>query len=150
MSKRILVGSRAFFGGYKDFRSKDYDYLELVKNPIGFMWRREQSIRGVCTFVYKLEPVADMVQRTLDRGDALLIGKFLVPEVADAIGASVSDVLPLASLIPALDEKHKYLEVIFNAIKQNGSFTLTDKQRMDAYKVYNESRQPNSNKSSTM
>ena len=64
MNKKILVGSRAFFDGCEGFRSKDRDYLELVENPTGFKWRREQSLRGVCTFSYKLEPVADMVRRS--------------------------------------------------------------------------------------
>ena len=91
--KRILVGSRAFFSGMDGFRSKDHDYLELVENPTAFKWRREQSLRGVCTFQFKKEPPADMVRRTLDCGDALLVGKFLVPEVAQAIGATVVDIL---------------------------------------------------------
>lgn len=91
MNKKILVGSRAFFDGCEGFRSKDRDYLELVENPTGFKWRREQSLRGVCTFSYKLEPVADMVRRTLESGDALLVGKFLVSEVAETIGATVAE-----------------------------------------------------------
>lgn len=141
MSKKILVGSRAFFGGCEGFRSKDRDYLELLENPRGFSWRREQSLRGVCTFSYKLEPVADMVRRTLESGDALLVGKFLVPEVADAIGATVKDILPLEGLLPKLDKKHEYIAAIFNAVKQNGSFVLTDEQRAVAYEIYKQARE---------
>lgn len=141
MTKKILVGSRAFFDGCEGFRSKDRDYLELVENPKKFTWRHELSLRGVCTFQYKLEPVTDMVKRTLNKGDALLVGKFLVPEVAEAIGATVEDIMPLESLLPKLDEKHKYVEVIFNAVKQNGFFVLTEKQRMEAYEVYKEARE---------
>ena len=139
--KRILVGSRAFFSGMDGFRSKDHDYLELVENPTTFKWRREQSLRETCTFRFKKEPAAQMVQRTLDSGEALLVGKFLVPEVAQAIGATVSDILPLETLLSKLDDRHRYVAVIFDAIRQNGSFELTDEQRAAAYEVYRQARQ---------
>lgn len=140
--KRITVGSRAFFSGISGFESKDRDYLELVENPTGFNWRHECSLRGICIFRYKKESAAQMVQRTLDCGDPLLVGKFLVPEVAEAIGATVEDILPLEALLDKLDEKHKYLAAIFEAVKQNGGFSLTDEQREAAYEVYREARQP--------
>ncbi len=139
--KKILVGSRAFFGGISGFKSSDCDYLELIENPTAFQWRREQSLRGTCTFQFRKEPAARMVQRTLDNGEALLVGKFLVPEVAQTIGATVSDILPLEPLLSKLDDRHKYVAVIFDAIKQNGSFELTDEQRASAYEVYRQARQ---------
>jgi len=140
--KRILVGSRAFFSGIDGFKSKDHDYLELVENPTTFKWRREQSLRGTCIFQFKKEPVAQMVQRTLDCGDPFVACKFVVPEVAQAIGATVNDILPLEALLSKLDDKHQYVAVIFDAIKQNGSFELTDEQRAAAYEVYRQARQP--------
>ena len=133
---KILVGSRAFFNGMKGFQSKDRDYLVLVEQPQGFNWRREQSVRGICTFEYKKDTPAAMIAKTLEMGDALLIGKFLVPEVAQAIGATVQDILPLESLLPKLDAKHQYEAVIFDAIKTNGTFTLTDRQRQEAFRQY--------------
>ncbi len=139
--KRILVGSRAFFSGMEGFKSKDSDYLELVENPTTFKWRREQSLRGTCTFQFKHEPVGQMVQRTLDCGEALLVGKFLVPEVAQAIGATVADILPLEPLLSKLDDRHQYVAVIFEAAKQNGCFELTNEQRAAAYEVYRQARQ---------
>lgn len=139
----ILVGSRAFFSGYKDFKSKDYDYLELIENPIGFEWRHEQSLRGVCTLRHKKETIKKMVKRTIKSNDPLLIGKFLVPEVATILGAKVSDIKPLEKLLPKLDKQHEYLTVIFNAIKQNNSFTLSKEQLDEAYKVYKAAREKN-------
>lgn len=133
---KILVGSRAFFSGMDGFNSKDRDYLILTEQPHGFRWRREQSLRGVCTFEYKRDTAATMVAETLQSGDALLIGKFLVPEVAQAINATVEDILPLETLLPKLDDKHRYEAIIFNAIKANGTFTLTEEQRQAAFKVY--------------
>ena len=138
--KRMIVGSRAFFSGIDGFKSKDHDYLELVENPTTFKWRREQSLRGTCVFQFKKEPVARMVQRTLDCGEALLVGKFLVPEVAQAIGATVVDILPLETLLSKLDDRHQYVAVIFEAVKQNDSFELTDEQRAAAYEVYRQAR----------
>ncbi len=138
--KQILVGSRAFFSGMKGFQSKDRDFLILVEKPQGFNWRREQSVRGICTFEYKLGTPAEMVAKTLEVGAPLLIGKFLVPEVADVLGATVDDILPLETLLPKLDDKHQYEAVIFNAIKTNGSFTLTEEQRKEAFKVYKAAR----------
>lgn len=142
MNERILVGSRAFFGSIDGFQSKDTDYLELVDETNGFQWRRECSARGLCVFQYKRESAARMVRRTLDHGDALLVGKFLVPEVAQAIGATVADILPLETLLPKLDEKHKYVAVIFEAVRLNGSFELTDEQRAAAYEAYRKARRP--------
>lgn len=142
---KILVGSRAFFDGMKGFQSKDRDFLVLVEKPQGFNWRREQSVRGICTFEYKLGTPAEMVAKTLEVGDPLLIGKFLVPEVADVLGTTVEDILPLETLLPKLDDKHQYEAVIFNAIKANGAFTLTDEQRKEAFHVYQAARKSDNN-----
>lgn len=133
---KILVGSRAFFDGIDGFHSKDRDYLILVEQPQNFNWRREQNLRGMCLFEYKKDTPTAMIAKTMEVGDALLIGKFLVPEVAQAIGATVEDILPLESLLPKLDAKHQYEAVIFEAIKTNGTFTLTDRQRQEAFRQY--------------
>lgn len=140
---KILVGSRAFFSGIEGFKSKDTDFLVLVDNPTDFQWRREQSLRGVCTFYYKKETPTQMIQRTLEADDPLLIGKFLVPEVAKAIGATVDDILPLEPLLDKLDDKHKYEALIFNAYKANGKFSLTAKQCKQAFNAYQQARKEN-------
>ena len=145
MSKH-LVGSRAFFSGMEGFHSKDHDFLILVDQPKGFTWRREQSMRGVCTFEYKKDTPAAMVAKTIEKGDAMLIGKFLVPEVAQAIGATIEDIKPLEVLLPKLDDKHKYEESIFNAYISNGDFTLTDEQRKRAFSIYQEARKKDNEK----
>lgn len=140
MDKQFTVGSRAFFSDMPDFRSKDSDILVLMDEPAGFQWRREQQLRGVSTFRYKREPIAQMIQRTLDADDPLMVGKFLVPEVAAELGASVADILPLQPLVAKLDDKHMYYAVIFDAYQANGSFTLTQEQRDEAYTEYRKAR----------
>lgn len=144
--KKYVVGSRAFFSGMEGFRSKDKDYLVLEGNPIGYNWRREQSLRGICTFYYKRLPVEQLVQRCLGMRDALQLGKFLVPEVAAALEMTIEDIRPLETLLPLLDTKHRYYEIIFRAYIANGSFTLTEAQRLEAYKSYTESRERKDNK----
>lgn len=142
MDKQFTVGSRAFFSDMSDFHPKDSDILVLTDELAGFQWRREQQLRGVSTFRYKREPLAQMIQRTIDADDPLLVGKFLVPEVAAELGASVADILPLQPLVARLDDKHKYYAVIFDAYQANGAFTLTQDQRDEAYQLYAEARKP--------
>lgn len=146
MKQRFLVGSRAFFAGLDGFQSKDRDYLELVDEPHGFDYRRERSQRGTCLFEYKREPARQMIERALQNGGAIQLGKFLVPEVASAIGLTIDDLQQLAPLVERLDNKHKYQAVIFNAYLANGSFTLTDEQRQEAYVAYTKARKKEGNK----
>ena len=140
MEDRILVGSNAFFGNMPDFRKHDTDFVVFVDADGSFDWRKELSMRGVCTFTYVREPIGVMIQKTLESGDALLVGKFLVPEVAQVLGATVADVLPLEVLLEGLDDKHAYIGEIFSAVKANGSFELTPEQLAQAYEVYKSAR----------
>ena len=136
MSKnRFIVGSRAFFRQMKDFMPTNRNYLELIEDPSfeGFI---EKSLRGTNNYYYKKEDPSVMIQRTIEANRPIMVGKFLVPEVAEALGLTVEDILPLAPLIEKLDKKQEYLQIIFNAYKANNSFTLTDEQREEAYLAY--------------
>ena len=134
--KKILVGSNAFFKDVKDFKSKDKDYVIFIDNPEDFKIRKEICLRGTDTFYYKRLSPSEMIDYTLKTNDPLLIGKFLVPEVAEELNLSVNDILPLEPLLSKLDEKHQYQAVIFNYIKTNNSFTLTNEQLDEVYQVY--------------
>lgn len=137
----ILVGSNAFFKDMPDFRSKDRDYLILVDEPTDFKVRKEVNLRGVDRFYYKRCTVREMVDYVLEKGDALLVGKFLVPDVAMELNVTVEDILPLEPLLGKLDEEHQYQRIIFDAIRENDSFDLTDEQRNAAYECYKNSRE---------
>lgn len=137
---KILVGSRAFFSDIDGFKSKDRDYVEFVENPHDYKYRKEYSMRGICNFLYKKQDVKSLVEKTIESGDALAVGKFLVPEVARELNAGVQDILPLEPLLDKLDKKHQYERVIFDAIKENGSFEITEEQRKKAYEVYCDAR----------
>lgn len=144
--EKIVVGSKAFFGSIEGFEGKDSDYIELIEEPQGFKWRREIRMRGIDTFQYKKESPAEMVRRTVESNDPLLIGKFLVPEFAAAIGATPQDLAPLEPMLERLDDKHRYVAYIFRAVMQNGSFSLTNEQRREAYRIYTEARQERKHK----
>ena len=134
--KKILVGSNAFFKDFKGFKSKDKDYLVFIDNPVDFKIRKEIYLRGIDMFYYKRLSPIEMINYTLETNNPLLIGKFLVPEVAEELKLSVTDILPLEPMLSKLDEQHQYQVIIFNHIKNNNSFILTEEQLEEAYQFY--------------
>jgi hypothetical protein len=44
----------------------------------------------------------------------------------------------LRPLAEKLDDKHLYEKVIYDAYIENGCWGLTDEQRAEAYRIYNE------------
>lgn len=143
--ERILIGSRAFFGGYDDFCNDYNRYLEMVDN-IKSPLREEMLLRGVYTVKYKKESGKKLISKSLETGDPVSIAKFLVPEVAKAIKVKVSDLQPLECLLPKLDKKHQYIATLYQAVKENGGFDITQEQRDAAYEVYKAARVANENK----
>ncbi len=134
--KKILVGSNVFFKDFKGFKSKDKDYLVFIDNPLDFKKRKEIYLRGIDMFYYKRLSPIEMINYTLETNNPLLIGKFLVPEVAEELKLSVTDILPLEPMLSKLDEQHQYQVIIFNHIKNNNSFILTEEQLDEAYQFY--------------
>ena len=68
-------------------------------------------------------------------------GKFLVPEFARELGMDIDDLERLRPLSEKLDEKHLYEKVIYDAYIENGCWGLTDEQRIEAYRIYNECKE---------
>ncbi len=140
MVRKILVGSRHFFWKIAGYKSKDSDYVYIVGQGKGFEYIMQVADGSICRFEVVKRPVPEMIAYTLRSGDPLQIGKFLVPEFAEAIGATVEDIAPLEPLLDKLDAKHAYEAYIFRAVQGNGTFTLTDEQRKEAYRIYTEAR----------
>ena len=139
MSK-FLMGSTYFFSCYEDFHSKDIDELELVGTD-NFKWYRQLSGQGKCLFQFvKQNNVDDYINFALKSELGMVIGKFLIPEFCNEIGMTMADLPKLQPLLKRLDDKHMYEEIIYNSYIENGSFTLTDKQRARAYESYKKSR----------
>ena len=139
MSK-YLIGSQYFFSCYSDFVSKDLDELEIGENA-DFSQVRQITGQGKCLFQLKKHLSKEgYINWALKSQIGMVVGKFLVPEFCEAIGLGVEDLPRLKVLIERLDDKHKYEEIIYNSYIENGSFTLTDNQRLDAYESYKNSR----------
>lgn len=139
MSK-ILIGSRYFFSCYDDFVSKDIDELEIIETS-DFGYLRQLTGQGKCLFQLKKQPSKEnYIEYALKSNIGMVVGKFLIPEFCEAIGFTIEDLPQLKPLIDKLDDKHKYEEIIFNSYVENESFTLTEEQRLRAYRSYRESR----------
>ena len=137
---KILIGSQYFFSCYDDFMSKDIDELQIVDTN-EFSQMRQITGMGKCLFQLKRhQSKEDYIAWALQSNIGMVIGKFLIPEFCEAIGFTIEDLPRLVSLLIKLDDKHKYEEIIFNSYLENGSFTLTDEQREQAYKSYKNSR----------
>lgn len=139
MSK-FLIGSQYFFSCYEDFKGKDIDEVEIIETK-DFKYVRQLTGQGKCLFqLKKYSSKEEYINYALQSNLGMVVGKFLVPEFCEAIGFGVEDLPRLRGLIEILDDKHKYEEIIYDAYIKNGSFTLTEKQRDEAYNSYKESR----------
>ena len=137
---KILIGSQYFFSCYDDFKSKDIDELQII-DTTEFAQMRQITGQGKCLFQMKKHPsTEDYINWALQSKLGMVIGKFLVPEFCAAINFSVEDLKRLSPLLPKLDDKHKYEEIIFNSYIENGVFTLTQEQRDLAYQSYKMTR----------
>lgn len=133
---RFLVGSRAFFSGLEGFSSDNRNFVKLVTNSAPLRIESKLSVHG--NIVYRLlrEPASVMVQKAVESGNGLLLGNFLVPAFAKEIGLTIDDLKKLQPLLSALGNRHSYQAVIYNCYLTNGSFSLTNEQRTEAYKTY--------------
>lgn len=148
MEKKITIGSSAFFNGMPDFRPKDTDTLVLTDNPKGFTNYRQSSMSGRCVMEWVVKPKADFIAYALrEKASGLEFGKFIVPEVIEELGLTLDDLKTLyAHYEGRIDAKHEYQRIICKAYMDNGAFALTDAQRDEAYKSYQEARKVEQNK----
>ena len=136
----MLVGSNVFFKDIEGFTSKDTDILEFVDNPTDFKNVRQFKFPNKCVFQWRKMPIDELIDVTLFRNFPMEIGKFLVPEFIKEFKLSIDDLKKLEPIVAKLDDKHKYEEVIFRAYLKNKDFTLTNEQREEAFRIYNNSR----------
>lgn len=128
----ILVGSSYFFSCYPEFTPKDQDWVELVKDP--------KEFKNVMQISGKFCLLLMFVEYTLANDPAMMLGKFLVPEVCEKIGFGIEDLKKLEPVSFRLDPKHQYEKVIFDAYLENKKFELTPEQRLQAYEIYKKAR----------
>lgn len=95
----ILVGSSYFFSCYPEFTPKDQDWVELVKDPKEF--KNVMQISGkFCLFRWRLMTPDEFVEYTLANDPAMMLGKFLVPEVCEKIGFGIEDLKKIRASEP--------------------------------------------------
>lgn len=140
MENFILVGSAAFFGDMEGFSPKDRDYVLLVDEPSGFSYVR-QTHSSYCLFEWRRMTPQGFVDYALLNGPAMQLGKFLVPEFAEAIGLTMDDLRKLRPLAESLDAKHGYERVIYDSYMANGRMELTAEQLSSAYGEYRKERE---------
>ena len=144
MRTEYTVGSNAFFAGMDGFVPKDNDCLILVDDAsecgIPFKTHSEMRLKGNCYFFYKRLSKDEMIDNCIKSKDPIVVGKFLVPSVARDLGLTIDDLRRLGNTISLLDDRHKYEDFIFRAYLENDDFILTDKQRTEAFSIYNNNR----------
>lgn len=144
MNINFIIGSKAFFGDLKDYKSKDEDLLVIddkIESSKGILHCNLDKNKDVfiCGNLSKTEFLND----TVISNYPLKVGKFLVPKFAEYIKLTINELKSLEFLFNKLDSKHKYEKLIFDYYIENGSFTLTDKQLNKVYKVYIKNRNYN-------
>ena len=138
--KEFKIGSSVFFDMYDDYKSKDIDLLDLTDAPLFGKPMMNMKLKEKDIFFMPLESKDAMIDKTLESGVSMRVGKFLVPEFAEYIGLTIDDLKKLDSMFEELDEKHQYEVLIYNSYIDNNGFFLTDEQRDEAYRAYKEAR----------
>lgn len=64
----------------------------------------------------------------------------LIPAIQQYFNFTLDDIKFIEEFIPLLDDKHKYLGIIYNGYKENNKFELSKKQLNAAYESYKKSR----------
>lgn len=139
--KRYIVGSKYFFDKYPDYESKDTDYL-IIEDPPFMPYKHMMVIRGQGTdeFRYKPKSADEFIDYTLELNVPMVIGKFLVKEFCEDFGITIDHIKKLKPLVDQMDDKHLYVQYIYNVFMNNNRFDLTDEERDEAYKLYKEAK----------
>lgn len=140
---KYIVGSKYFFGNYPDYQSKDTDMLIIEGRPNPqFPYKHMMIIRGQGKdmFFYRKKTADEFVDYTLELNVPMSIGKFLIKEFCEDFGITIDHLKRLKDLVDRMDEKHLYVQYIYNVIVENERWDLTDEERDEAYKLYQEAK----------
>ena len=140
--KKFDIGSNVFFmNKFDDYVPKDYDILylfdEWIINDTNVLNRK---IDGNDEFYFKNMSLEEFIDDTLNCKAPMRVGKFIVPEFAEYLNMTISDLKKLKTMFDRLDDKHKYERLIYESYINNNSFTLTEKQLQEAYDEYRKYR----------
>lgn len=131
----MIIGSNYFFQKFKDFKSKDKDYLYFVDKGNNYDFQKQITSSRKCEFYVVRKPKEEIIEFNL-KLVPMALGKFLIPEFNEEIGFTIEDLQKLKPLADNLDKEHQYEKVIFDYYIQNNEFSLTDDQLQEAYNIY--------------
>ena len=136
---KTYTGSMAFFQGIEGFVPGDIDWLIIRDDTFNYGMKvpKHSRIGKVSVYEFWYMSAEEFINYFLEHPNpSMKVIMFLIPDVIEYIGLTI-DMLPrLKPLIDSLDKKHKYIETIYNSYIENGSFTLTNEQLMEAYNIY--------------
>ena len=143
--KKILVGAWAFFAALlmADNAKTEKDELEFVDATRNGWWRYAGHFDGARLFKWQKHTLAEYVQKLSKCTDCNRVTTLLVPEFAQAVKGKMTDAEYLQTIEPAimrLCERHAWGKMVYEAYVANGSLTLTDEQRSQAYAMYKSAR----------
>lgn len=146
----LLVGSDYFFHDCEGYIPHDYDYIILIdkanssykpsfdsKDTLHIYSSHTKCDK---TFYYRYEKqdfIDDIVNGIVPK---YFLNEFLIPEVNEAIGFEFSELHALNYLFDELDDKHKYLKIIYDSYIENDEYYLSDSQRELAFNEYKKYR----------
>ena len=139
-TKRFVVGSKAFFSSFDDFKPNDTDVVIIQDNPPKGKVFQKMRMRKTDYFIYKSMPKYDLIHLTITRLTPMYASMFLIPEFADSIGVTIEDLDLLQNVFYHIDDKHSYEKMIYEYYRQNNGFYLNDEQLKAVYEDYKSKR----------
>lgn len=135
--KNFVVGSAQFFSKFSDFKPKDIDILSIQPElPTKCLHHQFDQLD---IFLYQDLSKEEWIKDSFDYPMKMI--KFLNPDFCKYIEFGIDELSIFQELIDNMDEKHKYVGIIYNAYLENKNFTLTDEQLNRAYIEYKRERE---------
>ena len=141
--EKIITGSELFFSGIEGFIPHDHDRIQIMEaDDVNFLFKRRMFDHkdGTDTFYIVRQSKEEYIRWAVKFASGTTLGMFLTPAFCEIFGVTIEDLLSLRPLCERLDSRHHYEAIIYEAYLANGSMTLTEEQRMEAYKDYKQSR----------
>lgn len=147
MEKKFIAGSFYFFKDMPDYQLHDLDYIVITDEMFKdyhHIYLIEDGIGKDYFYWKKNTPEWHVKSLLAENAFALDVARVLIPSVAKELGFTIEHLKQVESALNKLEgqfeNKYNYYKIIFNSYIENNAFTLTDKQREEAYKVYKEAR----------
>ena len=125
----ITVGSVAFFDGMEGFKPQVTDKVVIVKQVPNGWWHHKQTKQHIRLFEWQ--------QHTLSE----LVAKLSAVTAVKDTQTDAADLTAIAPVIQTICGRHEWAKTVYDAYVQNGSLTLTEAQRQDAFEAYKKTHQ---------